>query len=167
MAAMAKLGDTIFRLRSLEDTIPGGTFIAASALTQLRRKAIEAFVRARKATHRHDYRRTENKEAAVPGSSRLDYHSNVANQLAETFYREHGASHIEYALETGMPRNGDITVMTTRHCIRREMGACLKEGGGNTAKGPLYLIRGKSRWRLDFDCKECLSLIHISEPTRL
>lgn len=155
MAAMAKLGDTIFRLRSLEDTIPGGTFIAASALTQLRRKAIEAFVRARKATHRHDYRRTENKEAAVPESSRLDYHSNVANQLAETFYREHGASHIEYALETGMPRNGDITVMTTRHCIRREMGACLKEGGGNTAKGPLYLIRGKSRWRLDFDCKEC------------
>ena len=43
--------------------------------------------------------------------------------------------------------------MTTRYCLRREMGECLK--CGSKLRGPLYLVHGMHRYELQFDCARC------------
>ena len=53
-------------------------------------------------------------------------------------------------------------VMRSAYCIRREIGQCLKEHP--TLKGELFLVRGRFRYRLRFDCARCeMSLIDESD----
>lgn len=154
--AVARLGDTRYMLRDFTDSIPADVFIPASVLATLRRKAVEAFDIARETTRVIDRRRPEATESPVPGGTALTYHNNVANRLSRSFYTDHGASRIDPALEV-MPAlpPGELRVMTCRHCIRRQLGACLREGGEKKLRGPLFLTRGNHRWRLDFDCAAC------------
>ena len=63
------------------------TFIPASQLTALRRRLIEALDEANEATYPFDRRRSEQLDAKYP-QSRLDQRDNVANSLAESFYRD-------------------------------------------------------------------------------
>ena len=84
----------------------------------------------------------------------LTYHDNVANRLAQQFYTDHGVKSIRPAIEIRKP-NDDIVVMTTRYCLRREMGYCLKTNKGKELPAPLYIESGWNRFRLDFDCKNC------------
>lgn len=148
-----KLGNTIYRLREFTNELPEEAFIPASVLTALRRKLIERMDAANLATLPLDLRRPENKSAIYPSES-LDYRDNVANSLAEQFYRRHGVKSIEKAMEvTDKVESGD-TLMTTRHCILRELGMCKRKKGRHPAE-PLYLTSGPNRFRLGFDCNRC------------
>lgn len=162
---VGKLGDTHYELRDFDDRVPQDLFIPASMLTKLRRKAVEAFDSSRLLSRRPELRLPENKDAALPAANELTYHDNVANRLAREFYTDHGAAKIEPALEVRdkLPQ-GELRVMTCRYCLRRELGACLKEGGADRLPGPLWLTRGNRRWRLDFDCRNCRMQV-IANPT--
>lgn len=46
-------------------------------------------------------------------------------------------------------------LMETRYCLRREIGACLKEGGEKMFAEPLTLRGQGFEMRLEFDCKNC------------
>lgn len=156
----AKLGNTEYELRDFCNLLPGGSFIRASELTRLRRQLIETLRRASAAAYRYDRRRKENPDAVIDylDSKNLDFRENVANEKARRFYKDHGAHKIEAALElTGRERlkEGGVHVMTTRHCILREMGLCLKRGGGEKVKMPLTLQSGRIRLRVDCDCVAC------------
>ena len=125
-------------------------------MSQLRREAIELLDRAIAINHRFDYRKAASATAIYPQSD-LTYHDNVANQKASEFYKEHGVTVIEPALETtdnAKSNKNDITVMTTRYCVRRQLGQCLKENGDKWT-GPLFLTAPGIRFRLDFDCHNC------------
>ncbi len=156
---LAKLGDTIYTLRTLSDEVAADAFVPASVLTQLRRDAIAALDQARAATYRYGYRLPENRETRLPQGPQLTYHDNVANKEAEQLYRDHGAQTIEAALETkSAAKSGSkspLTVMTTRYCLRRELGACLREGGAKKLPEPLYIQNRAARYRLCFDCDRC------------
>lgn len=153
-----KLGNTPFRLRRFENNTPG-LFYPASALTALRRELIDKLLKAGKATYRFEYRRRENKEFPYPATT-LDYRDNVANSLAEGFYKDHGIKEIERALETrkrqsltaGSGRKS-LPVMSTRHCILREMGLCLKSKP--KIKMPLSMESGNLNFTPVFDCTKC------------
>lgn len=153
---LGKLGDTVFALDALTDSVDDNVFIPASALSALRREGIDALLRQRTASYRFDYRRPEDKKALFVADS-LTYHDNVANSLAEAFYRDHGVKHIDRALECGSPSEvaEGTTVMTTRYCLRRELGACLRSKDGGKLPRELYFENGNVRFRLDFDCKSC------------
>lgn len=86
--------------------------------------------------------------------TRLTYHDNVANRLAQQFYVDHGVTALQPALEVRRPQ-GETIVMTTRYCIRRELGCCLKTHKGKELPSPLFIETGLDRFRLDFDCKAC------------
>lgn len=149
-----KTGNTPFRLESFESRIES-IFYPASAMTALRRELIEKLTEAKKTTYKYDYRGKENKEYPYPGAA-LDYRDNVANTLAEKFYRDHGVEQIEPALERmpkGEKRGKGLSVMTTKHCILRELGLCLKNSP--KIKMPLTLESGKLRFEPRFDCKRC------------
>lgn len=150
---LSKLGDTCYRLDRLDDTA-ARLFVPASRLAELRRLAVSALDSAHAATYKYEYRRPENPEAAAPGT--LTYHANVANARARELYMSHGTTAIEPALESVRPAAGsEQVVMTTRYCLRRETGHCLKTPRGGQWPREMYLVGGDKRFRLDFDCKEC------------
>lgn len=149
---IAKLGDSIYRLDDFRDLIPD-LFIPASALSDLRRKLIEAADASRSACYVRPLRAGENTDARCP-----DIPTNVANTLAEQVYREHGISGpISRAIEVERPENGqEVTVMTTRYCLRRELGACLKTPQGKNLPHQLSLKSPNlPPLQLSFDCKNC------------
>lgn len=152
--ALAKLGGTPFRLRSLADNVPPDAFIPASVLTSLRRKAVELMLSTILLKETRAGRRAHG-TPTIKAPKALTYHDNVANRLARQFYLDNGAESIEPAFEISKPK-GECTVMTTRYCLRRELGACLRQKSAKTLPSPLFLRNKAATYRLDFDCKNCM-----------
>lgn len=151
----AKLGNTPYRLEHFSSTLDKTVFIPAAEMTQLRRDIVSALDNVNTTTYRYSYRDKENPEAQYMTDT-LTYRDNVANSLAESFYREHGVKHIEKALETtNAAEKGNLRLMTTRHCILRELGLCKKEKGHKAIAEPLTLSSGKNVFTLRFNCKDC------------
>ncbi len=150
----SKLGNTIYRLRSYKSYLPDYTFIPRSEISALRRMIINALDEANKAVYPFEYRRNEKPEAKYP-YKKLDFRDNVANSLAKELYHSHGVNQIEPALEVkdGKPRSGTV-VMTTRHCILREIGLCKRLKGRHISE-PLTLSSGNNNYRLHFNCADC------------
>lgn len=160
---LTRLGGTPYSPGGFENRLEPTTFIPASSLAQIRRRLIEALDRDNEATYPYGYRRTENRTYPYPETV-LDYRDNVTNALAASFYRDHGVLKIERSLESGnrnipgteapRPSPDGRVVMTTRHCILRETGMCLREHPGAVSL-PLTLASGNLRFRLRFDCRRC------------
>lgn len=152
-----KFGNTVYMLAGFSDKLPEGSYLPPSAVSRLRRELTEALDSANRATYRYDYRRKENKDYDYP-SERLDERDNVANSFAERFYRSHGVKDVSHALETDRKVENGTIVMTTRYCLRRELGCCKKERnnpGADRFSEPLTISSGNNRFRLDFDCARC------------
>lgn len=155
----AKLGDTIFTLRSFVDEA-GDLFIPASVVAELKREVAEAMLDTYKSTYVYDLRRDTNNSAYLPENMKLSRHDNIANRLAEKFYMEklggkYGETELPHAIEVASEKKGELRVMQTRYCIRRELGACLKSVDGKKLPSPLFIVSGGNRFRLDFDCVNC------------
>lgn len=151
-----KLGNTFYRLKQFSSYIEPSVFIPAADLTELRRKAIEILNRTNLTVYPFQYRKKENLSVRY-FTDKLDYRDNVANSLAEKFYREHGVNEIEPALETSVSKyiNKKKRLMTTRHCILRELGLCKKEKGLGRYSEPLSLKSGGNSFILEFNCHDC------------
>ncbi len=138
---LSKLGNSSYYLRELK-LDEKAWFLRASELNQLRRDLIEALDAARV------YERQERRPALNPAAEypikELDYSYNVSNKLAREFYAEHGVTSIEPAFE--LQPDGQI-LMTTKHCIRRELDMCGRES--------LTLENKFGRFELEFDCANC------------
>lgn len=152
-SVFAKLGGTPYRLARFDNATTGGIFLPASLLNQMRRSVVEAFDRQKRITYSYDYRRQEDRKAAYP-STCLTFADNVSNRLSQAFYRDHGVTTIEPSMETSMPQKGAV-VMTTRYCIRRQLGACLKTPGRNRLGQHITLTSGNVRLAVEFDCRRC------------
>ncbi len=151
----AKLGTTIYHLDSYESSLGENVFIPRSEISALRRSLVEALDAANRSTYPLDLRRQENAAAPYPQKS-LDYKDNVSNSMSEAFYKSHGVMTIQPALEAsndGVERG--TVVMTTRHCVLRELGMCRKNKGSRKLQEPLFLIAGDRRYRIDTDCGSC------------
>ena len=161
---LRKTGGTIYRADRIEDNA-GTYFIPAKTLTALRRRALEALDSAWKCRYKFDQRRAENKEAMLwEPSGELTYHNNVANPLAAEFYRSHGAAEIEPALEVARKNSPDapLRIMTTRYCLRRELGACLRNPKqASHLPRNLYLNSGNLKFALAFDCARCRMYVDL------
>lgn len=150
----SKLGGTIYAYDGLDDSL-GNRFIPLSVLTQARRDVLAALDADAAATYSFERRKDSALASdAFAGLPPLTYHDNVANSLSRRFYESHGARIASEAIEVAPPE-GDVVVMTTRYCIRRELGACLKEADVTRLPHPLFLCNPSGKYRLDFDCGRC------------
>lgn len=149
-----KLGDTPYVLGDFEDNLDSSVFIPNSRLAELRRQGIAALDRAAKASYPYVYRRPENKEIPYP-LRHLDFRENVANSLARSFYRDHGVLTIEDAAEVSGDSLSGKVVMTSRHCILRQLHRCLRDNPG-AAKGLFTLTDGRGNtFIMKPDCERC------------
>lgn len=149
-----KTGNTIYRLDGFESALGGNDFIPAAILTAARREILDLLHKANLATYPLAFRRKEKKDSLYP-SDYLIFSDNVSNSHAESFYREHGVKRIQSAMECTLPSSVSTgtRLMTTRHCILRELGKCLKNNPKINL--PLSLTSGKYSYGLEFDCAAC------------
>ena len=152
----AKLGNTSYYLVKFNSELDPSVFIPAGELAEMRRKATEALDRTNISVYPYQYRKKENREALYM-TNKLDYRDNVANSLARRFYRDHGVKEIGAAIEVSgsSSKHKPLRLMTTRHCILRELGLCKKEKGLGKYSEPLTLKSGKDSYTLEFNCQDC------------
>lgn len=160
LSVMQKLGSTVYRLNTLDDRL-GDLFIPSKELTALRRSATEALDSAWNMRRPILLRKKPTLAKDALKGLVLDYHANVANSLAEHFYESHGARVLQKAVETSMPR-GEQRVMTTRYCLRRSLGCCLKTPKGKDLPQKMWLDAPMGRLRLEFDCANCKMKIYTN-----
>lgn len=152
---LSQWGDTKFAIESVDIDFQQVYFIPNSVLGELKRQLVVRLEDALINNHRHDIIFRQDKQDLqvinFPQSD-LSYLGNITNSLSRQFYENHGVTHIDDGLEKSMPE-GEIVVMTTKHCVRYANGMCAKETGKPAT--PLYIRNDRGRFRLDFDCKKC------------
>ena len=179
---LTKLGDTIFTASRIVNRCSQPWFLPASVLNQLRRDATAQLEQTRITTHLahrgHSPSLQERQANTSPYfETTLDYRANIINSRAEQFYRRHGVQQIEYGLEKTLnyfnPPDSPVpgkTLMTTRYCLRYELGICLmgknkpssqRTPVADTRDGNRHLLlHNNGKWfRLDFDCRNCQMLL--------
>ena len=155
LRVLSKLGNTHFYLK--DAVTLDGYFIPASLLTEARRKCLDELIQKQIKQYTTDKRAVENKDERY-FKTNLSYFDNVANTKASEFYREHGVETISPALEITDKNKltGDEVLMTTRYCLRRELGYCKQTKNGALLKEPLRLVSDANiKLVLEFDCKNC------------
>lgn len=161
---LSKLGNTPFVATKISDVTEGRYFITAGTLNELRRKAVE-LLKEYRIKHFHPEDRVRHDQNQPYPTAELDYRANVINDKAESFYKHHGVNEIERGLEQTEDYDGKA-LMTTKYCLRYELGCCLQ--GKNTfapkadirPSDTLVLRNNDRRFRLEFDCQQCLMKIH-------
>lgn len=152
---LSQWGDTKFTIESVDIDFKEVYFIPNSVLGELKRQLVVKLEETLVENHRcpivETYGRTS-LQSDYPDKT-LSFSANVTNSLSRQFYENHGVTHIDDGLEKSMPE-GEIVVMTTKHCIRYANGMCAKETGKPAT--PLFISNDCGRFRLDFDCKNCL-----------
>lgn len=156
-SAFSKSGGTVFDVTNISVPDSGPLpFIPAAELNGLRRKLLSELLSVRLAAYRRPapYVRPAVAPSLPPGIEG-DYRANVANPMAEKFYREAGFEVVEQALEAqDGPEFMGREVMRSPYCIRRETGTCLKEHPELRGE-KLFLENNGIRLELVFHCAEC------------
>ena len=150
--ALAKLGGTPFEARSI--TIPKCTaFLRAGYINELKNRAVEQLMSERiRHFHPMDAHRDYSPDKLF---QKADYLRNITNEAHKAVYADFGATEIEYGLDKTEEYAGKA-VMTCKYCLRYELGWCRKgPDAAKSPKDPLYLVSGKRRFRLEFDCGRC------------
>ena len=161
---LGKLGNTPFECTRLDLVLTDNWFIPSSEIADLRRRAVEKLLEARRINYPAELAVLPVTHHAFP-EKELTYLGNVMNSAARSFYREHGLSSIAPAYEAqAVP---DAVLMFCKHCLRFSMGWCpTYQKGHSPYREPYYLVGtdGK-RFRLSFDCKNCqMKVIAHEEP---
>ena len=159
----SRMGDTIYRLRNLNINYTNNWFIPSSLLGAWRRELTKTLPLAPQeveltTSSQSSPLRGDKKEVSMGALG--SYLMNVLNHRAKDFYEEQGCEVGEWAYEQSHPSG--VPVMFCKHCLKYSLGACPKEktrvGSMELKSGDrLYLqLANGTRFRLDFDCKECM-----------
>jgi 23S rRNA 5-hydroxycytidine C2501 synthase len=160
---LRKLGGSGYECSLVRNDLPEVYFIPVVTLNALRRGVLEELTRQRE--ENFPFR----EGGAVVNSfpyplKELAFQGNVLNHKAEDFYRRHGVEKIDPAAETGLDMHGR-KVMTTRHCIKHQLGWCPKDRPDLRLAEPLMLMDEQENvFQLRFRCKECEMEVYFVEP---
>ncbi|WP_306601516.1 U32 family peptidase [Geothrix sp. 21YS21S-2] len=163
--ALERMGDSPFALAGLEAET---RFVPVSRLNALRREATAALEELRRAPRPRQAPRPASAPAPLPATD-LDLTWNVANRAARAFYERAGGRVLEPAAELQPDLRGRV-VMTTRHCLRYELGWCAIHPNAEPWKemaepeGPLFLENGPTRLECRFDCARCRMELILRDP---
>jgi putative protease len=151
---LGKLGGTPFEAQRIDIDLADQWFIPASQLADLRRRAVEQLLAARRIRYRQEVQRMP--ETHHPYLTKdLTYAGNVMNRQAAAFYRAHGVERLAPAYE--LQPAADAVLMTCKHCLRYALGGCpVHHQKKLPYREPYYLVSADGkRFRLHFDCKNC------------
>jgi putative protease len=156
--ALSKLGGTPYESRTIN--IPKcSAFLRAGYINELKSKAVDQLTVARIAHFRpQDIPLHYCSEALF---QHADYLRNITNEAHKAVYEDFGAQAIEYGLDKTEDYAGK-TVMTCKYCLRHELGWCSRKSSEKCPPQPLYLVSGRFKFRLEFDCSSCVMKLVVS-----
>jgi putative protease len=153
---LKKAGDTIFEVKSVNLNLSNSWFLPISAINQIRRDALQKLEE--KITEQYQPERIQLALTDHPFPKQsLNYTANIANHLAEKFYKRHGVTSMSRAFEIDPIDN--VPLMTTRHCLFYELSMCPKETGKPTEE--LLMTNRGRKIKLKADCKNCQMLVTV------
>ncbi len=152
LTQLAKLGNTIFECSDIQLRTADTYFLPVSRLNAAKRELVEQLLRTRRANRPHLTSGVRKNALPYP-EKHLTYLGNALNDKARAFYRRHGVESIEPAAESGVDLSGQV-VMTTKYCLRKELGLCQRNG--SEPAEPLILEDEDGReFELRFRCGLC------------
>lgn len=151
---LGKLGNTPFELTEAVIALSDNWFIPSSELSELRRRAVEKLLEARRINYPREVVKLPDTHHVFPAQE-LTYLGNVMNRSAWSFYQDHGVKRIAPAFEKEAPEHA--VLMFCKHCIRYSMGWCpVHHKTRSPYREPYSLVSADGRrFRLQFDCKVC------------
>lgn len=165
---LSKLGGTPLEAFSVNIRLSHDYFIPLSLIGQLRREAVQSFIETasampeRKGNAVARHRKPPTADCPREGDQSLSFLANVANKEAEAFYRQMGYTAIAPTFEHSHPQG--VPLMFSKHCLRYHLGYCPTfQHKKSPYREPYYLIHGKSRLRLEFDCRHCQMLVYLDK----
>lgn len=164
MAMLSKTGGTNFHLSDFSYELAEPYFFSAARINALRRSCIEQLSANIRLHNRRKEEMTIKKEGIESMTCRrVDYKSNISNRLAEAFFRRNGVEEIEPAYEL-THRKGEVELMRSRNCIRYNLNLCLRRNKlTQEQKEDLYLTDRTHKYRLAFDCRNCVMHLYGME----
>lgn len=156
---LSKSGGTIFKVSSVKLNLNQPLFIPVSVLNSARRELFELHIDNRIKSYVRNEFRIKNSNIPYPFEN-LGYMNNVSNRLSEQFYKRHNVKSINKAFEISDDNSHNNVLMTTRYCIKYELGYCpIHQAPDNKLKEPLFIEGAPGKFQLEFDCKNCMMKI--------
>lgn len=153
---LGKTGNTPFVVDNIEIKFSKNWFLPISKVNEIRRDVLEQLIDIRINNYEREEYQITKTDHPYP-VEKLDFTYNISNELARQFYERHGVKEMEQAFEL-MWEPGKSRVMTTKYCVKYELGKCPKfqrETMGEKVKEPLVLKQGDREYKLKFNCKPC------------
>ena len=107
----------------------------------------------------------------IPSSTLTRWRRELTIQLTAErvkYYPQVQQEHTSREVKTEMPyeqtHDPSVPVMICKHCIRRQLGICLKEKSSSslrTAKNLALRMANGTTFSLDFDCKNCFMKLYL------
>ncbi|MFA8300786.1 MAG: U32 family peptidase [Hyphomicrobiales bacterium] len=148
---LSKSGDFPFEVINVDYKADEVFFIRMGALNALRRDAMEKLYK----QIQEDYKRHERMQGVSKVdyfNDSIDYRGNVNNTLAKAFYENRGVKSVDWAPEKESSNESKV-LMTTKYCIKDELGICPVKDDAEPKE--LYLENELGKFKLSFDCKKC------------
>jgi len=152
-AQLQKLGGTIFETAGVNIETGRIYFSPVSTLNKLRREVVQKLLEVREKNRPKKQGGTLRNAVPYP-EKQLSYLGNVLNDKAQAFYHRHGVETIEPAAESGLDITGRA-VMTTKQCLRRQLGLCERKGTKNTAEAMILEDEDGRQFNVEFRCGLC------------
>ena len=149
---LGRLGDSVYTLNQLEIKLSFSYFVPQSVLNNLRRQLIEKLNKLKTEKRKEIVHNFENAPMLPEKEQHLGFMANIYNEKALDFYKKHGAKDIEPAYETERVHDAEC-VLISKHCLRYCFKLCPKRH--KVKAQDLFLVIGKAKFRLEFDCKNC------------
>jgi putative protease len=158
-AQLQKLGDTIFETAGVNIETGRIYFFPVSTLNKLRREVVQKLLDVREKNRPRKQGGAVRNAVPYP-EKQLSYLGNVLNNKAQAFYHHHGVETIEPAAESGLDITGRA-VMTTKQCLRRQLGLCERKGTKNTAEAMILEDEDGRQFNIKFRCGACGMEIYL------
>lgn len=157
---LSKSGDTEFSIEKTKINVKTIPFIRVSEINEIRRLLTSRLRKIRRKNYKYETRTEEIKKSEYP-NIKLDYSANIYNDKAEQFYKERGCFISERALEK-TKNTSNKTLMTSKYCIKNQLGLCPKQTHANKYKEP-YILKDEcnKEYLVAFNCRNCTMEISI------
>lgn len=154
---LSKTGNSIFSASKIEVKTDENYFIQISVLNNMRREVLTLLEKEREKNYKLQRVKFIKNDFPYPAKE-LDFNANISNIKADEFYKRHRVEKTKPAFELQKQVDGK-TIMTTKHCLKYQFGLCPKINKNANIVEPLYLVDKNNKYRLEFDCDNCVMKI--------
>lgn len=152
---LSKSGDSMFTVNKVDIETSSIPFLPVGPINALRRELLAALEEKRVNSYQRETKQHIHTQHPYP-EQEIKFTGNVVNSFARKFFERHGCKVVQEGYELIDATPGD-TVMTTKYCLRYEMGDCLKDRAPKEKQLPakLFLENNGKNLALEFDCNRC------------